>query len=265
LGGMAGRTTLNGEGLQHQDGQSLLNAIAFPTVRAYDPAFHYETAVIIFDGLKRLYVDNETAIYYLMLYNENLEMPAMPEGVAEGIVRGMYKFRSVDVPKAKGRVQLFGSGTIMWSALRAQQILADKYGVASDVWSITSYTQLRRDAHQVRRRNLLNPSNKPEQSYIEQQLAGVDGPIVAATDFVRAVSEQVLPFVPTPMFCLGTDGMGRSETRPTLRRHFEVDAEFVTLSALYQLAHMGRFDIAKVAKAVKELGIDPEKADPLFA
>lgn len=265
LGGTAGRTTLNGEGLQHQDGHSLLNAIAFPTVRAYDPAFHYETAVIIFDGLKKLYEQNETAIYYIMLYNENLEMPAMPEGVADGIVRGMYKFRSADVPKAKGRVQLFGSGTIMSSVLQAQQILAEKYGVASDVWSVTSYSQLRRDAHQVRRHNLLHPGAKPARSYIEQQLAGISGPIVAASDFVRGVSEQVLPFVPTPMMCLGTDGMGRSETRPALRRHFEVDAEFVTLAALYQLAQMGQFDASKVAKAVKDLGIDPEKVDPLFA
>ncbi len=265
LGGTAGRTTLNGEGLQHQDGHSLLNAIAFPTVRAYDPAFHYETAFIIMDGLKKLYELNETAIYYLMVGNESYEMPAMPEGSEEGIVRGMYKFRSLEVPNAKRRVQLFGSGAIMNCVLRGQQILAEKFGVASDVWSITSYTELRRDAHRCRRDNLLNPTAKPQKSYIETQMEGMVGPVIAASDYVRAVSEQVAPFLKSPMFCLGTDGMGRSETRPALRRHFEVDAEFVALASLYQLAQIKQFEMNDVAKAIKLLDIDPNKVDPYFA
>ncbi len=265
LGATAGRTTLNGEGLQHQDGHSLLNAIAFPTVRSFDPAFHYETATIIFDGLKRMYEDNETAIYYIMLGNENYTMPEMPKGAAEGIIRGMYRFRSRDVKGSAPRVQLFGSGAIMNCVLRGQELLADKFGIASDVWSVTSYTQLRRDAHEARRHNLLNPDAKPQQSWIEKTLAGVQGPFIAATDYVRALPEQVAPFLPGPLFALGTDGMGRSETRDALRRHFEVDGEFVALAAMYQLAQLGQLDNRMVATAVKQLGIDPAKADPLFA
>ncbi len=265
LGGTAGRTTLNGEGLQHQDGHSLLNAIAFPTVRAYDPAFHYETAVIIFDGLKRLYEDNETAIYYLMVGNDSYTMPEMPAGIEEGIVRGMYKFRSRDVKGSAPRVQLFGSGAIMNCVLKGQEILAEKFGVASDVWSVTSYTELRRDAHACRRYNLLHPEATPRKSYIETVMEGAQGPIIASSDYVRALSEQVAPFVPGPMFCLGTDGMGRSETRPALRRHFEVDGEFVALAALHQLSQRGQIDSQTVASAIQQLGIDPGKADPLFA
>ncbi len=265
LGGTAGRTTLNGEGLQHQDGHSLLNAIAFPTVRSFDPAFHYETAVIIFDGLRRMYEENETAIYYLMVGNDSYAMPEMPAGVEEGIVRGMYKFRTREVKGATHRVQLFGSGAIMNGVLKAQEILADKFGIASDVWSVTSYTELRRDAHAVRRHNLLNPEAAPKKSYIETVMEGSRGPIIASSDYVRALAEQVIPFVSAPMFCLGTDGMGRSETRESLRRHFEVDAEFVTLAALYQLAKMGEIEMGTVASAIKQLGIDPQKADPFFA
>ena len=267
LGGTAGRTTLNGEGLQHQDGHSLLNAIAFPTVRAYDPAFNYETAIIIFDGLKKLYADGETAIYYLMVGNENYEMPALPQdpAVSEGIVRGMYKFRSQEVAGSKHRVQLFGSGAIMNCVLQAQQLLADKYKIASDVWSVTSYTELRRDAQEVRRWNMLHPAEKPRMSYVEQQLAGQQGPFVAASDYVCALPEQLTPWVPGDYYVLGTDGMGRSETRPALRRHFEVDAEMITVATLYRLQAAGHLQPADVQSAISDLGIDPEKQFALYA
>ena len=268
LGGTAGRTTLNGEGLQHQDGHSLVNAMAFPTVRAYDPAFAYETAVIIFDGLKRLYEDNEQAIYYITLENETYLMPEMPAGVEEGIIRGMYKYRSVESSGAgaKGpRVQLFGSGAILRDTLRAADILAEKYEVASDVWSITSYTQLRRDAQECERWNMLNPDKTPRKSYLEEQLAGVAGPVIAASDYMRILAEQLSPWIPGGLFSLGTDGMGRSESREALRRHFEVDAECITLAALTQLAKRGKFDKKKLAGVVKELNINPDKPSALYA
>ena len=265
LGGTAGRTTLNGEGLQHQDGHSLLNAMAFPTVRSFDPAFHYETAVIIMDGLKKMYQEGETAIYYLMVGNDNYVMPNMPEGAEEGIVKGIYKFRSHDVPKAKHRVNLLGSGAIMNSVLRAQEILAEKYGIASDVYSVTSYTQLRREAQECRRWNFLHPTETPRKSYLETVMDGVEGPFIASSDYVQAHSEQIAPFLPGPMKVLGTDGMGRSETRPALRRHFEVDAEFVTLGALHQLMQSGALKPQDVAKAIKDLDINPDKIDPLYA
>lgn len=265
LGGTAGRTTLNGEGLQHQDGHSHLNAIAFPTVRAYDPAWAYETAVIIFDGMRRMYQEDEVAIYYITVHNEDYEMPAMPDGVEEGIVRGMYKFKSQEVAGAKARVQLFGSGAILRSVLAAQQILADRYKVASDVWSVTSYTQLRRDAQSCERWNMLHPAEKPKQSFLETALAGIQGPFIAASDNVRAVSEQLTPYMREDYFVLGCDGMGRSETRAALRRHFEVDAECLAIAALYRLCKLGVFAPDEVSKAIVDLGVNPEKTDPLFA
>jgi len=265
LGGTAGRTTLNGEGLQHQDGHSLLNAIAFPTVRAYDPAFNYETAVIIFDGLRRLYQEGETAIYYLMVGNENYAMAEMPEGAEEGIVKGMYRFRSQEVSKAKGRVQLFGSGAILNGVLRAQEILAEKYQIASDVWSVTSYTQLRRDAEETQRWNDLHPLEQPRESFLQQSLQGVEGPFVAASDYVKALAEQVAPWIPGSYRVLGTDGMGRSETRETLRRHFEVDSECVIFAALTEMAKQGKFTAEDLVKAQQELGLDADKPYPLYA
>ena len=268
LGGTAGRTTLNGEGLQHQDGHSLVNAMAFPTVRSYDPAYSYEIAVILFEGLKRMYVDNETAIYYITLENENYLMPPMPEGCEEGIIRGMYQVatQTPEKTKAKGhRVQLFGSGAILREALRASEILAEKYGIASDIWSITSYTQLRRDAQECQRWNMLNPDKKPRRSYVEDQLEGIEGPAIAATDYMRALSEQIAPWVPGGLFALGTDGMGRSESREALRRHFEVDAECIVIATLYQLSKLGKFDTKQVAQAVKDLGVDPDKSSALYA
>lgn len=265
LGGTAGRTTLNGEGLQHQDGHSLLNAIAFPTVRAFDPAFQYEVTTIVMDGLKRMYQDGETAMYYIMVGNDNYAHPAMPEGCEEGIVKGMYKFSSREVEGAKARVQLFGSGAIMNSVIRAQEILADKYGVASDIWSVTSYTQLRREADECRRWNMLHPTATPKKSYLETTLEGTEGPFISASDYVKALGEQVAPWIPGDYFVLGTDGMGRSETREALRRHFEVDAECVTWAALHSLAKQGVFTMAEVDQSIKDLDIDPEKAFAIYA
>jgi pyruvate dehydrogenase E1 component len=265
LGGTAGRTTLNGEGLQHQDGHSLLNAIAFPTVRAYDPAYAYETAVIIFDGLKRMYEDNETAIYYITLENENYNMPEMPAGCEEGIIRGMYRVSTVNAEGQQHKVQLFGSGAILRQVLRAQEILAEKYRIGSDVWSVTSYTELRRDAQECERLNMLYPNEPPRVPYVAHMMAGAEGPAIAASDYVRALAEQISPWIPGGLFALGTDGMGRSESRPALRRHFEVDAEFITLATLYQLKKQGKCDGQCVANAVKELNIDPAKKSALYA
>ena len=264
IGGTAGRTTLNGEGLQHQDGHSILNAIAFPTVRTYDPAFRYETTAIVMDGLRRLYQEGETAIYYITVENENYVMPDMPEGVEDGIIRGMYQFNAADAGRDL-EVQLFGSGAILRSALDAQRILADDFGVSSNVWSVTSYNQLRRDAHEARRWNMLHPGEAPRKSYVESQLEGVKGPVIAASDYVRAVTEQISPFVPDDFYALGTDGMGRSETREALRSHFEVDAQHIALAALHRLNVQGKVDDATVKDAIKKLEINPEKADPLYA
>ncbi len=265
VGGTSGRTTLNGEGLQHQDGHSHLNAIAFPFIRAYDPAYSYEIAVIVMDGLKRLYEDGETAIYYISVGNENYEMPTMPEGAQQGIIDGIYKIFSQEVKGAKARVQLFGSGPILRSSLSAAQILAEQFKIASDVWSVTSYSQLRRDAQSVERWNMLNPTLPPKQSHIKQTLTGAEGPFIAASDHVRALPEQLTPYIPGDYFVLGTDGMGRSETREALRRHFEVDAQSIVIAALYRLSKQGKLKPDDVAKAIKELDFDPEKVNPMFA
>jgi pyruvate dehydrogenase E1 component len=266
LGGTAGRTTLNGEGLQHQDGHSLLNAIAFPNVRAYDPAYNYEIATIILDGMRRLYQDGETAIYYLMVGNENYVHAPMPEGVEDGIVRGLYRFRSKNAGGGKLKVNLFGGGAILRHVLKAQDLLAEKYGISSNVWSVTSYTQLRRDAHACEHWNMLHPGEPRRVSYLEETLKAEKGSLfVAASDYVRAVQEQVAPWIPGDYYALGTDGMGRSEMRETLRRHFEVDAECITLATLYKLGLRGDLDKKIAVQAIKDLGINPEKVDPYFA
>ena len=265
IGGTAGRTTLNGEGLQHQDGHSLVNAIAFPTVRAYDPAYGYEVVVIIMEGLKRMYQEGEECIYYLMAENEPYTHPEMPEGCEEGIVKGMYKFRSLDIENPRARVQLFGSGAILNCALQAQELLAEKFNIASDVWSVTSYTQLRREAGDCRRWNMLHPTETPRKSYLEEQLEGVDGPFISASDYICALGEQLTPWIPGDYFVLGTDGMGRSETREVLRRHFEVDAESIAIAALSRLAKTGVCTEKDVDDAIKQLNYDAEKPNPYFA
>jgi pyruvate dehydrogenase E1 component len=212
-----------------------------------------------------MYEDNETAIYYITLENENYEMPEMPAGVEEGIVRGMYKLRSVDADGGNQRVQLLGSGPILREALRAADILASKYKVSSDVWSVTSFTQLRRDAQECERWNMLNPDKPSRTSYVEEQLGSTQGPIVAASDYVRLVADQLSPYLSGRLFSLGTDGMGRSESREALRRHFEVDAESIAVAALYKLKDSGKCDGQCVAGAIRDLGINPGKPSALYA
>ncbi|MFN4259684.1 MAG: pyruvate dehydrogenase (acetyl-transferring), homodimeric type [Gemmataceae bacterium] len=266
LGGTAGRTTLNGEGLQHEDGHSHVLALPVPNLLAYDPAFAYEIAVILRDGLRRMYENGEDIFYYITLYNENYPMPPMPDGVEEGILRGLYKFQAAPLPVKKGaQVHLFGSGPILREALRAQGMLAERYGVAADVWSVTSYKELRRDALAVERWNLLHPDEKPRRSYLEQVLAEESGVFVAASDYMKALPDLIQRWVPGGLYALGTDGFGRSESRAALRRFFEVDAECITLAALTRLAHAGHFPRQKLAQVIRELHIDPDKVDPVTA
>jgi len=261
LGATSGRTTLNGEGLQHQDGHSLLHASTMPTLLAYDPAFAYEIAVIIADGLRRMYAEGEEIFYYLSLYNENYTMPPMSAGVEDGILKGLYKFRS-GVEGKKNKAHIFGSGPIINSALKAQEILAERYGVSADVWSATSYKLLRTDALRCKRWNMLHPTAAPKKSYVETLLAKEQGTFVAVSDYMRLVPDQIAPWVPGGLMTLGTDGFGRSDTRARLRRFFEVDAESTVIATLYALAEKGLVKREVVAKAIKDLGVDPEKVQP---
>jgi pyruvate dehydrogenase E1 component len=260
-GGTAGRTTLAGEGLQHQDGHSMVLASTVPTCAAYDPAFAYEIAIIVQDGIRRMYQLQEDRFYYLTLYNENYPMPAMPQDLnPEGVLKGIYRFQAA--AEGKAVVQLFGSGPILNEAVRAQQILAEKYGVAADVWSVTSYNELRRDALAAERWNRLHPDQTARVPYIVEAIQGAEGPIVAATDYMKVVADQVAPWLPGRMETLGTDGFGRSDNREYLRRHFEVNAESIATAALSRLARDGRFDMEKAKAAFGELGVDTEKIDP---
>jgi pyruvate dehydrogenase E1 component len=263
MGGTAGRTTMLGEGLQHQDGHSIVLASTVPTCATYDPAFVYELATIVQDGLRRMYEKGEDLFYYITMYNEDYAMPEMPEGIREGILRGVYRLR----PAAQGKAvaQLFGSGPILNEALRAQQILADKYNVPTDVWSVTSYNELRRDALAVERWNRLHPSQQAKQPYILGALDGAVGPIVAATDFMKVVPDQLAPWLLDRLVSLGTDGFGRSDNREYLRRHFEVSAESIAAATLSRLARDGKFDVKKAEKAFAELGVDTERSDPARA
>ncbi len=267
LGGTAGRTTLSGEGLQHQDGHSLLLASTVPNLVSYDPAFAYEIAVIVRDGIRRMYEKREDIFYYLTLYNENYAQAAMPagEGVEEGILRGIYLFRKGTVEKAKATVQLLGSGPMLNEAVKAQQILGEKYGVSADVWSVTSYNELRREALKTERWNTLHPAEPAKIPYVQKVLGGTQGPIVAASDYMKAVQDQISPWLGGRMLPLGTDGFGRSDNRTHLRKHFEVNAVSIAAAALSRLAREGKFDARKAAKAIGELGLDPEKADPATA
>jgi pyruvate dehydrogenase E1 component len=263
MGATAGRTTLNGEGLQHEDGHSHVQALTIPTCRAYDPAYAYELAVIIEEGINAMYVRGEECFYYLTVYNEAYDMPAFPgEKVREGIIRGLYPVKTVRPDGARHEVQLLGSGVILNEALRAQQILAEKYGVASTVYSATSYQMLRKDAIECERTNRLHPDAEPKVPYVKQVLGKTAGPVVATSDYMRALPEQVAPYLDNRLLALGTDGFGRSETRKALRRFFEIDAEHVAAAALYALAVRGELDRSIVAKAVKELGIDPDASAP---
>jgi pyruvate dehydrogenase E1 component len=261
LGATAGRTTLNGEGLQHEDGHSLLLASTIPTLLTYDPAFAYELAVIIQDGMRRMYEAGEDIFYYLTLYNENYAMPPMPEGVEQGILRGLYKFKS-GAGGLKHKAHIFGSGPIIHSALKAQQILEERYKVSADVWSATNYKLLRNDALRCRRWNMLHPTEPPKKSHLESLLENESGVFVAVSDFMKVVPEQIAPWVPGGLMTLGTDGFGRSDTRERLRRFFEVDAECTVIATLYALAVKGALDRSLVAEAIRDLGVDPEKTFP---
>jgi pyruvate dehydrogenase E1 component len=262
LGATAGRTTLQGEGLQHCDGHSHVLASVVPSCRAYDPAFAYELAVIIRDGLERMYgPDAEDVFYYITLYNENYPMPAMPDGVEEGIVRGLYRYRSASEPSAR-RAQILASGTAMRAALDAQDLLAGQYDVAADVWSATSYKALREDALSVERWNRLHPHDDARVPYVLEQLGDTAGPIVAVTDYMKSVPDQIGRFVNRPFIPLGTDGFGFSDTRPALREHFEVDAPHVAVAVLDGLATQGAVGRDVVADAIKRFGVDPDRPDP---
>jgi len=263
LGGTAGRTTLNGEGLQHQDGHSHLLAYTLPNLVTYDPAFAYELAIIIRDGIKRMYEDKEDIFYYITVMNENYAMPEMPRNVKEGIVKGMYKFKASDNKNAKMKAQLFGSGTIMNEVLKAAVILEKDYKVASDVWSITSYKELRRDALEVERWNLLNPNETQKVSYISKMLTNEDGVFVASSDYVKALPDSISKWFPRTLYSLGTDGFGRSDSRTALRDFFEVDAKHIVLAALNGLAKEGKIKSAELDKAMKKLGINPDKKNPM--
>jgi pyruvate dehydrogenase E1 component len=266
LGATAGRTTLNGEGLQHEDGQSHVLASTVPNVVAYDPAFAYELAVILRDGIRRMFGDKpEDVFYYITLYNDNYPMPPMPEGVAEGILKGLYKLRPAADPADGAKVHLLGSGPILLHALRAQELLANDFGIAADVWSVTSYKELRREALDVERWNLLHPTEPPRRSYVETALGREDGVFVAATDYMKAVPEMIGRWVPGGLYPLGTDGFGRSDTRAALRRFFEVDAECIAVAALYRLAQRRAVKPDLVQQALQRYGIDPEKANPMRA
>ena len=264
LGATAGRTTLNGEGLQHQDGHSHLLAATIPNCVTYDPTYAYELAVIIQDGLRRMYELKENKFYYITLMNENYVQPDMPEGAEEGIVRGIYLLEPAQLKKAKGKVQLMGSGTILREVREAAALLRSDWGVDAEVWSVTSANELRRDGLACERWNMLHPEAEPRVPYLTQQLADHTGPVVAATDYMKLYSDQLRQFIPGSFKVLGTDGFGRSDTREKLRTHFEVNRHFVVVAALKALADEGKLPRATVAKAIAQYGINPEKADPLL-
>ena len=266
LGGTAGRTTLAGEGLQHQDGHSHLLALAVPNLISYDPAFAFEIAVIIEDGIRRMYVDGESVFFYITVMNEQYEMLPMPKGAREGILKGMYLLRpgqsKGSKKKAKARAQLLGSGAILNEVLAAQQMLADRYGVSADVWSVTSYQELYRDGHAAERHNRLHPGGRKRVPYVAECLEGTDGCIVAASDYVKALPDAIDRWAGRRIASLGTDGFGRSEGRAALRDFFEVDARHVVLATLSELARDGKVEHSVVRKAIADLEIDPEKANP---
>jgi pyruvate dehydrogenase E1 component len=265
LGGTSGRTTLSGEGLQHQDGNSHVLALSVPNLRAYDPAFAYEIAVIIQDGIRRMYKDGENIFYYITVMNEPYAMPTMPSGVKGGILKGMYRYRGSDNKKSKLRAQLFGSGAILREALQAQEILETKFGVAADVWSVTSYKALYTDGNEVDRLNRLHPGEKPRVPYVTECLADAPGVLVAATDYLKTLPNMVSKWMPRRLASLGTDGFGRSEGRASLREFFEVDARFITLATLHELYTDGKIERSVVDKAIKELAINPDKPNPVIS
>ena len=267
IGGTAGRTTLAGEGLQHQDGHSHVLALSVPNLMAYDPSFAYEIAIIIQDGIRRMYVDQESVFYYLTVTNEPLPMPEMPAGkdIRQGILKGIYRFKTSSKPDLKLKAQLFGSGTIMYEVLKAQTILEEKYGVAADVWSVTSYKELYRDGNDCERWNRLHPTETQRVPFLTQALQSAPGVLVAASDYMKVLPESISQWMPRPLVALGTDGFGRSENRPALRDFFEVDAKHIVLATLNALAKDKQIKPETVKKAIADLGINPEKLDPTIS
>lgn len=261
IGATSGRTTLNGEGLQHQDGHSHLMAMTIPNCYSYDPSYGFELAVIIQNGLQRMYGDKENCFYYITTMNENYQHPDMPEGVEDGIIKGMYKLKAGAKKKAP-RVQLMGAGSILREVEAAAELLRKDWGVESDIWSVTSVNELARDGQRCARWNLLHPDEEAKQAYLTQQLASAEGPVVIATDYMKSYAEQLRAYIPGHYCVLGTDGFGRSDTRAKLREFFEVDRHFVTISSLKALADEGKTERANITKAIKLYGIDPEKLDP---
>jgi pyruvate dehydrogenase E1 component len=262
LGGTAGRTTLAGEGLQHQDGHSHLAAATIPNCVSYDPTYAYELVVIIHDGLKRMYANDEDIYYYISVMNENYEHPAMPKGAEAGILKGMYLFKKGG--KKKLKVQLLGCGAILREVIAAADLLRNDFGVESDIWSVTSFNELRREGLDVERWNMLHPDKKPRVSYVEATLQDYEGPIIAATDYMKIYADQIRPFLPGRCYkVLGTDGFGRSDTRAKLRKHFEVNRYYVAVAALKSLADEKQIPAAKVTEAIKKYGINPDKPNPV--
>ena len=265
VGGTAGRTTLAGEGLQHQDGHSHLLAYPVPNLKAYDPAFAYEIAVILQDGIRRMYVEQEDIFYYITVMNEPYLQPPMPEGSREGILKGMYKFKDSENKEATLHAQLFGSGTILNEVLKAQEVLGEKYGVAADVWSVTSYKELYRDGLEKERWNMLHPSEIRRTPYITECIKDAPGVFVAASDYVMALPDSISQWLPRPLVSLGTDGFGRSASRKDLRDFFEVDWRYITLAVLASLTWEKEIDPGLVEKAIREMGINPSKVNPVIS
>ncbi len=261
MGATAGRTTLNGEGLQHEDGHSHILAATFPNVKAYDPAFAYEIAVIVEEGIRLMTDADHDVFFYITIQNENYPQPPMPEGVKDGILKGLYPYKPSEA-KHEIKAQLFGSAVILNEVLRAQEILAEDYGVAADVWSATSYQQLRHEALTAERHNRLHPEDEPHVPYVQALLADVEGPVIAASDYMKLLPDLIRPWVPNRFVTLGTDGFGMSDTREALRRHFEVDAESIVIATLHALALDGTLEASAVTKAIADLGVDPEKLRP---
>jgi pyruvate dehydrogenase E1 component len=262
LGGTAGRTTLNGEGLQHEDGHSHLLSSTIPNCISYDPTFAYEVAVIIHDGLRRMVKEQQDVFYYLTVMNENYAHPAMPNGAQSGILKGMYLFSEGAADKKAARVQLMGSGTILREVIAAAELLKNDFGVVADIWSCPSFTELRRDGIEVERWNMLHPEQPQRKSHVEQCLDGRKGPAVAATDYMRTFADQIRPFVKRTYKVLGTDGFGRSDFRKQLRKFFEVDRHYVAVAALKALADDGAVQASTVVQAIKKYGIDTNKPCP---
>jgi pyruvate dehydrogenase E1 component len=264
IGATAGRTTLAGEGLQHDDGHTHILASTVPVVRAYDPAFAYELAAIVRDGVGRMYRDGEDVFYYVTVYNENYPQPSKPDGVDEGIVRGLYRYAAApEIKAANGRVRLVGSGSILPQVIAARDLLAERFGIAAEVYSATSFQQLRHEALGVERWNRLNPDQPARVPYVRQVLGPDGGPIVVATDWMRSLPDMVAPWVPEPYLVLGTDGFGRSDTREALRAYFEIDPPHIAAAALAGLVRCGELEPEVVREQLRELGVDQARPDPL--